>query len=423
MKARSRSGGWIARIVLPWAMLSLAAPASADWARVTEVPGATFYTVWANGDTIAAGSDSTVSISVDAGATWKNSATVVADGLEVERVRMRNGRLYAGTRRRGVFVSDDRGDTWSDFNQGLVGGFGDSQLDIVDMLLRGDSLYVATEGAGAWVRNLTAGTWHLFGNEFGPDQATNMTLIAAGGSRLFAAGGFNGTVFYRDPGDPDWTLSLLFNDRFAPGLAALSALWTGSRWVVGSNIGIFFSALGQSPWTFSDPGAGSPLFTVPLAMAGHDLIANFGAFRSTISLSRDEGSSWSTLETLPVPVTGLAVLGNTIYASRTDGLWRRPVSELVSAPDDTTPPRLAFAVAGSQPTGDRVHFAFELPDAGPIIVEAFDTAGRRVGQTIRDVRPAGGGGIEWDARGLAAGVYYARLTAQGGRAVARWIRL
>src|SRR5262249_14882791 len=155
----------------------------------------------------------------------------VATGVtEVERVRMHDGRLFAGTRDfHGVFVSNDLGVTWSDFNQGLVGGFANSQLVIIDMLVRGDSLYVATDGSGAWVRNLTSGTWHRFGDEFGPDQATGMTLIAAGGSRLFAAGGFNGTVFFRDPGDPDWTLSLLFNDQFAPGLAALSAIWTGTR--------------------------------------------------------------------------------------------------------------------------------------------------------------------------------------------------
>jgi hypothetical protein len=256
----------------------------------------------------------------------------VAAGLEsVERVRMRNGRLYAGTRRKGVFVSDNLGDSWTDFNQGLVGGIGNSQLVIVDMLIRGDSIYVATEGAGAWVRNLVAGSWNVYGNQFGPAQATNMTLIAAGGSRLFAAGGFNGTVFYRDPGDSDWTLSLLLNDRFAPGLAALSAIWTGTRWVVGANIGVFFSERGQEPWTFSDPGAGSPLFTVPLAQHGRDLFANFGAFTSQIAVSHDDGTTWELLETLPVPVTGLAVHGETLYASRTDGLWIRSIPTAVQA--------------------------------------------------------------------------------------------
>ena len=398
------------RALILVASLSLASPARAQWSRVTEVPPTTFFSVWTNGDTIATSGDSTVFVSTDRGVTWKGSAVVTSSGLEVERVRIRNGRLYAATRRNGIFISDDLGGTWADFNQGLVGGFGNSQLDIVDLAIRGDSMYIATEGSGAWVRNLSAGTWHLFGNVFGPDQATNMTAIAAGGPRLFAAGGFNGTVFFRDPGDPDWTQSLLFNDRIAAGLAALSALWTGSRWVVGSNIGIFLSAEAESPWTFVDPGAGRPLFAVPLALRGHDLFASFGAFSSAIELSRDEGETWQLLETLPVPVSGLAVVDNTLYASRLDGLWRRTLDDVPIVSVPPLVPHLGFAIAGAQPVGGAVRFRFALPEPGRAVVDVFDLAGRHVATPIAAAFDAGAREAVWDAHDLAPGVYHARLS-------------
>jgi photosystem II stability/assembly factor-like uncharacterized protein len=113
---------WVSLVAV---LCAIAAPgiASAEWTRVTGVPSTTLYTVSVNGDTIATGADSVVYVSTDAGATWRGSATVVHNGLEVERVRVRNGRLYAGTRRKGMFVSDNLGATWSDFNQGLVGGW------------------------------------------------------------------------------------------------------------------------------------------------------------------------------------------------------------------------------------------------------------------------------------------------------------
>jgi len=403
-------------------MLTAASPAAAQWTRVDQVPGATLFTVWANGDTIAAGADSTVLISTDGGGTWKISATVTHDPLEVERVRVRNGRVYAGTRRKGVFVSDDLGATWSSFNQGLVGGFADSQLDVIDMMIRGDSLYLATEGGGAWVRNLVAGTWHLFGNIFAPEQSTNMTLIASGGSRLLAGGGFNGEMFFRDPGQPDWTPTLLFNDRFAAGLASLSAIWTGSRWVVGANIGIFLSAQGQSPWTFVDPGAGRPLFTVPLAMRGHDLFAAFSAGTATISLSRDEGSTWQTLETVSA-TSGLAVHANTLYASRIDGLWRRSLEDI---PNVSVPPQaraLRFAITGRQPVRDGVRFRFELPAPGLAQIEVFDLAGRHVASLAGEIYPAGASEIAWNAQALAPGVYHARLTAGPQTQALRFVRV
>jgi len=409
--------------VLVLIAIATAGPASAQWARVAGIPETTLFSVWVDGDTIATCADTATYVSTDAGATWTRSAKVAAGVIEVERVRMRNGRLYAGARGQGVFVSDDLGATWSDFNQGLVGGINDSQLFIIDMLIRGDSLYVATDGAGPWVRKFGAPAWSRFGNALGPAQAGNMTVIAAGDSRFFAAGGFNGTVFFRDPGQPDWTQSLLFNDRLAAGLAALSALWTGSRWVVGSNIGIFLSARAESPWTFVDPGAGRPLFTVPLAMRGQDLFANFGTFSSTLALSRDEGSSWQTIETLPVPISGLAVVGNLLYASRLDGLWRRTLDDL---PNVSVPPRapgLGFAIAGTEPVRDDVRFRFELPAGGRAVIEVFDLSGRRVAVPVDATFPAGPGDVAWDARALSPGVYHARMMYQGRTETARLVRI
>src|SRR5262249_27653458 len=155
------------------------------------------------------------------------------------------------------------------------------------------------------------------------EQATNMTFIASGGSRLLAGGGFNGELFFRDPGQPDWTPTLMFNDRLGPGLASTSAIWTGTGWVVGSNIGGFVSPLGQSPWTFVDIGQGGSLLGMPFVLRGHDVFAAFDGGGALFAVSRNDGVSWLPLELLPSPVTGLAIFGNTIYASRLDGLWRR----------------------------------------------------------------------------------------------------
>lgn len=394
--------------------------ATAQWTRVLDVPMQDVFTVWSNGDTIAAGVDSSVYVSTDAGVTWKHSVTVASGLNAVSSVVVHDGRLYAGTDRQGVFVSDNFGDTWTGFSQG-IGGLG--ALDIMDLLVHGDSLYAATEGGGAWVRGFTAGSWTHFGNEIENFEGDNMTAIAAGGSRLFAAGGFNGTVFFRDPGDPDWTLSLLFNDRFAPGLAGIAAIWTGHRWVVGSNIGIYHSADGREPWTYVDFGIHPTLF-VGFATFGSDLIASMGAGGGTlITMSRDDGVTWQSLDSLfGVFVYKIARQGTTLYAGRVDGLWQRSLATIDSVPVETPAPRLVLAVGPNPVRGDRVHFSFDLPEAGPITVDVFDVAGRRVG-SIRELRAAGHGAIDWDAGRLATGVYYARLTAGERRATVRLVRI
>ena len=149
------------------AALAAAAPASAQWTRVAGVPPTPVPTVWANGDTIAAGVDSAVYVSTDAGATWRRSAKVAPRVTSTQALWVRNGRLYAGTFGQGVHVSDDLGVTWSPFNDGLVGGFLDSQLDVTDLQVRGDSIVAATAGAGVYLRDLAGnGTWRPFGAVF-----------------------------------------------------------------------------------------------------------------------------------------------------------------------------------------------------------------------------------------------------------------
>jgi hypothetical protein len=297
------------------------------------VPTTRIFSVWANGDTLTATADSVVYISTDGGAAWKGSATVAPGVKAVLAARVYNGRVYAGTFGQGVFVSDDLGDTWLGFNQGLVGGFMDTQLDIEDLVVSGNRLHAATAGDGPWARNLASGTWSRFGDVFEPDQASNMSSITVGGTRLVACAGTNGIMFFRDPGDSDWTESLLKNVALSPGTGAFTALWTGSAWVVGTNKGLFHSAQGQSPWTFVDAGLG-PLDNVSLAIRQPDVFASFmtAAF-DAIEYSHDNGASWQILEVLPPTfVFGLATHDNTLYAARADGLWRRSIATVAVHP-------------------------------------------------------------------------------------------
>jgi photosystem II stability/assembly factor-like uncharacterized protein len=399
---------------------ALAAPAAAQWTRIPDVPTSDVFSVWANGDTIVAGADVAVYVSTDAGVTWRRSANVAPGVNTINGVWVRNGRLYAGTFGQGVHVSDDLGTTWRAFNQGLVGGFANAQLNISYLLVRGDSLYAATE-SGAWVCNLATGTWSHFGTAFEVDQAPQILGIAANDTRLVAAAGFNGQAFTRDRGDADWTHWWLNNIVQQPGLAPLSVVWSGRGWVMGTNIGVFVSASGDAPWTHTGPDLGLAFF-LPIVVRGHELFAAFGiGLTSVLEFSADDGATWQHLETRTnTGVYRLAVHGNDLYAGQTDGLWRRSL-DTVAVPEGGAPARLRFAIAGSQPIGDEVRFRFELPASGPAAIEVFDIAGRRAGDAVRGSWPAGPHEIAWDARGLSPGVYLARLTSGSGRVVARMI--
>jgi hypothetical protein len=398
-------------------------PASAQWTRVGALPAADIFSVWANGDTLAASSDSTTFVSLDGGATWITTAKVATGVTMVEAVRVHNGRIYAGTHGQGVFVSSNLGATWQSFNQGLVGGFANSQLVVMDLLLRGDSLYAATGGSGPWIRNLaTAGTWSHYGNALEPAQAANMESIGGSPTRLLACAGFNGDVFFRDSGQTDWTESLLFNDHLAAGLAPLAAVWTGRRWLVGTNIGVFHSALGQAPWTYFDFGLHPTLFA-SFALHGGVVYTHFANGAGTgIEYSLDDGVAWHVLDSQPGIFTyQIATVGNTLYAGRVDGLWRRSI-DTVAVPPEVTPAHLHFVIAGPNPIHDEARLEFELSEPGRARIEVFDVLGRRMPGGFEAELPAGTHVVPWQARDLAPGIYLARLSVRGQSEALRFVR-
>jgi len=407
--------------VITLAHLLLASPAHAQWTRVLQLPVTDMYSVWVKGDTITTGADSIAYVSVDGGASWLTSAKVAPGATSVQAVRMHKGRLYAGTFGQGVFVSDNLGATWQAFNQGLTGGIFDTHLFVVDMLVHGDTLIVATSGAGPYRRTLApGGTWSHYGAVFEPNQSSNMNDVAVGGSRLLACAGANGTVYFRDPGATDWTLSWLANTGGIPGLGAHAAIWSGTGWIVGSNIGVFHSAAGQEPWSHVDLGLGTILHVAFTHGVG-EILGAFGPGSGTVyARTLDHGATWDPVETQDFVFTyDIARHGAVLYAARFDGLWRRPL-DAVSAPPPA-PTGLRIAIAGAQPVRDAVRFRIDLPTATHASIDVFDVRGRRVAR-LEGTWDAGTRHVPWDARALTPGVYHARLEAGGAVDAVRFVR-
>jgi hypothetical protein len=418
-KPRSFLGGG-----LVVALLAMAAPATAQWTQVAPVQTTQMFSVWANGDTLAAGADTAVYVSTNSGATWTRSVKPVAGVGAIDALWVRNGRLYAGTFGQGVYFSDDLGSSWTAFNEGLVGGVLNSQLSVVDFQVLGDNLVAATAGAGMYERSLSgAGTWHTFGDVFEPNQASNVNTVTLGATRLLAAAGANGMVFIRDPGDADWTISNLDNVGIHAGLTAQSAAFTGTGWIVGSNLGLFHSVLGQEPWTRVDPGLGALDWTTFATRAGHVFAAFDIPSFAVMEESDDNGASWQNEEDLSGAfVLKLAISGTNLYAARADGLWRRAIGAISSVASDPSG-SLQFALAGPQPFRDAARLRFELPEAGRATIRLFDVLGRSVGQRIDVFFSSGPHVITLEAHGLSPGVYTARLEAAGVRRTLRLVHV
>lgn len=245
-----------------------------------------------------------------------------------------------------------------------------------------------------------------------------------GGTLLLACAGSNGDVYDLELRDTEWTLSEIGN-RPLPGVSPFTSIFTGHRWVVGSNSnrGVFLSPNGREPWTPSNtaiPG----LIWATFAMTGEGLFGLFDTFTGfATGKSVDEGTTWVALDfTSGAFAYQLAARGFDLYAARSDGLWTR-TSDTASVPDDGAGGGLRFALVGSQPVGNQVRLEFQLPEAGSASIEVFDVLGRLAAPRIKGSWSAGPQSVSVDASALAAGVYAARLTAGSEQRVVRLVRV
>src|SRR5262249_44795196 len=159
-------------------------------------------------------------------------------------------------------------------------------------------------------------------------------------------------------GDLEWTISNLDNVGIHAGLSASNSVWTGTAWVVGTNLGTFRSSTGVEPWTRTPLGI-DPLSWAAFAPLGHHLFAAFDTQTfAVMAQTDDDGATWTDAEFLPGAfVKDLAISGGNLYAGRGDGLWRRSV-DATSAPPAPAPAALRFAVAGAMPIRDRTQLRF-----------------------------------------------------------------
>ena len=84
---------------------------------------------------------------------------------------------------------------------------------------------------------------------------------------------------------------------------------------------------------------------------------------------------------------------------------------------------LLFASQPSPISGGRGTIRFRLPEAGRVRLILFDARGREMRVVLDDQRPAGDQAITLDSRGLAQGVYVARLETSRGSATQKYVVL
>ena len=250
--------------------------------------------------------------------------------------------------------------------------------------------------------------------------SNTITFLAGNGTTLFT-GIVYGGIFLSTNNGAIWKA---VDSGFISNVTvhALAAIGT-NLFAATDNRGVFLSTNNGATWTSIDSGLPLPSNTYyrsfpSLAVSGTNL---FTTTLTGVYLSTDNGKSWTNvspgLTSLMDNPTCLAISGPYLFAGSTNGLWRRPLSEMLSAtpviPYNQNTPALQtkLRVSPSVTAHAGIKVDYSLASRSTVRLGIFSVTGKKIVSVDQGEQAAGTFSVSLPADKIQAGLYICRFQA------------
>lgn len=374
---------------------------SAQWTQLAPTNTIEFRSIEASGSLIVGGSEGRgVFISTNNGDTWTERNTGLQNVVYVNSIAITSGGIFIGTSN-GIFFTSDNGLNWSPRNSGLT------DLDVLEISALGANMFAAGN-SGIFYSGNNGQSWTQINS--GINNNTMRDVFAVGGY-VYAGGG--GGAYLSANNGSSWT-------QINTGLPSLA---TGKAFTsIGTNIfagthgqGVFTSAFGSQTWTAVHSGTISTAYIEKLITVGTNIFAS--TWGQGIFVTTNSGSSWSLVnDGYPNLFSKeIAANGTYIYAVGSvdfKGIYRRPLSQMVVAAEEMKkgiPNEYSLEQNYPNPFNPSTMIRYKVPRESYVRLSVYDNLGREAAILINRTIPAGDHLIEWKPEGLASGIYFITL--------------
>ena len=337
-----------------------------NWTAIDTLMSANAFAV--NGGYFFAGGYA-VYRTADNGASWTWADSASRIGTQIEVFAVKGGYLFAGTDDSGVIRSSDNGTTWNTVNSGIPSGTFVYALAV-------NGRYLFSGGSKGIYRSADNGSsWTAINHGLASD-AYILALVSSGGY-VFAGTSDSGIYRTADSG-ANWT-------------AVNNGLPAASSW---GNRAIYTFAV-----------TGGYLFAGGCIDSSSTRFGIYG--------SGDNGAHWKNtgLNLLSSGrIQDFAVSGGYLFAGgfTSDGLWRRPLSELPVLPDGMRATRLQATVYAKY-AHDVITIHYPILSPRAVSISIYSINGKRIAYTKRDMQGRGEYIITIDRGAIPTGIYICKL--------------
>ena len=381
--------------------------------------------------------------STDGGYTWALSNKGII-GSRINALVTKNNDVLAATEG-GVYKSTDDGDSWQRYNEGIdlsdiinikmmnnnyyaVVSDGIYKLDTVNnkwikkyylpnnsftaMSINDSVIYAGFRGAGILKSTDDGTTWDTVDNglNLGSGHYPGINSLAVLGDVVYAGTDVNG-VYRSTDGGANWSE---FNNGSSSNIV-YDLAFNDSAIYLATNDGFYKSDINGSSWNqLYNSWAYSFLF-----YNGGIFIGNY----NQIIKSYNEGQTWDNVSDgyNSRDIYSLAVNDNYMFAASADGgVWKRPLSEVITSVDNSVslPEHFSLEQNYPNPFNPTTKIRYSIPEVGTSLMKfvqlkVYDILGKEVATLVNKEQQPGNYEVEFNASALSSGIYFYELNADG----------